>query len=218
MNHYVYYSYEPWGKGYIGRRSCKCDPSLDTSYFGTFKDKSFRPTEKIILATTDSYEQVCEWEVQLHNFYEVDTNPHFANKAKQTSVGFSFRAAGEENPNYGGGKKSEEGIQKIRETVKKTMERHGNPFAKKGEESQSHGRVWVTNSDRSEEIYLKKGEEIPNGWERGRKKRPPRSQESRNRTSLALKGKKKSEEHKRNLSIATSNFYKNQKNNARTTS
>ena len=206
MNYYVYYSYEPWGRGYIGRRSCKCEPYEDTSYLGSFRDKSFSPTEKIILSIGSCYEQV-----ELHEFYDVDTNPHFANLSKQKSAGFSFSASGKDNPNYGGGNVSEKGRQKMSETSKRTLEKHGNPFAKKGEESQAHGRVWVTNSDKSEELYLKKGEEIPEGWIRGRMKRPPRSQESRDRTSNALKGKKKSEEHRKNLSISTSNYYKNKK-------
>jgi len=51
------------------------------------------------------------------------------------------------------------------------------------------GRVWVTNSDKSEEKYLKPGEEIPDGWVKGRKKREPRSLESRMKTSKALKGR-----------------------------
>ena len=61
------------------------------------------------------------------------------------------------------------------------------------------GRVWVTNADRTEEIYLKPGEEIPSGWVRGRRKFAPRSDESRQRTSQSLKGKPKSEEAKENI-------------------
>ena len=102
MKHfYVYYSYEEWGRGYIGRRECTCLPIEDVKYFGSFKDKSFRPTEKIILATFKTREEMCQAEVDLHNFYKVDENPHFANKARQTSSKFSICRLGEENPNYG---------------------------------------------------------------------------------------------------------------------
>jgi hypothetical protein len=47
--YYTYYSYEEWGRGYFGSRGCKCLPEEDVRYFGSFKDKSFKPTQKIIL-------------------------------------------------------------------------------------------------------------------------------------------------------------------------
>lgn len=98
---YVYYSYEEWGRGYIGRRECRCLPEEDVKYFGSFKDKTFRPTQKIILWTCLSREEACEAEVILHNFYEVDVNPHFANRAKQTSKKFCKNQEGPNNGNYG---------------------------------------------------------------------------------------------------------------------
>jgi hypothetical protein len=91
---YVYYSYEEWGRGYIGKRECKCLLQEDVKYFGSFKDKSFRPTQKIILEVFSSREEALEAEIFLHNFFEVDVNPHFANKAKQTSKKFSFDSTG----------------------------------------------------------------------------------------------------------------------------
>lgn len=48
MHHYVYYSFEEWGRGYIGVRSCECLPEEDTLYFGSYKDKSFNPSNKVI--------------------------------------------------------------------------------------------------------------------------------------------------------------------------
>jgi hypothetical protein len=41
--HYVYYSYEEYGRGYIGSRTCKCLPEKDVKYFGSYKDKKFKP-------------------------------------------------------------------------------------------------------------------------------------------------------------------------------
>jgi hypothetical protein len=82
---YVYYSYEPWGRGYIGKRECLCLPEEDVKYFGSFGDKTFKPTEKIILETFDSKENALEAERLLHKFYNVKDNPHFANKANQSS-------------------------------------------------------------------------------------------------------------------------------------
>lgn len=86
--HYVYYSYEPWGRGYIGKRSCRVSPEADP-YMGSFSDKSFRPTEKIVIAIFETAEAALQAEVLLHNFYQVDRNPHFANRSRQTSTGFT---------------------------------------------------------------------------------------------------------------------------------
>lgn len=87
--HYVYYSYEQWGRGYIGRRSSKVPPIVDP-YMGSFKDKTFAPTEKIILAEFDSVKEAIQCEINLHVFFAVDDNPHFANRSRQTSTGFSY--------------------------------------------------------------------------------------------------------------------------------
>lgn len=111
-NHYVYYSYEEWGRGYIGSRTCKCLPAEDVSYFGSFKDKTFKPTKKIILAIFSSRKEALEAEIKLHEFYKVNINSHFANQVKQTSIKFSTQGApahlnpmygrvGKNNPNYG---------------------------------------------------------------------------------------------------------------------
>jgi hypothetical protein len=87
--HYVYYSYEEWGRGYIGKRSSKVPPEKDP-YMGSFKDKTFKPTQKIIIDIFDTTEEALQCEILLHKFYDIDRNPHFANQAKQTSTGFSW--------------------------------------------------------------------------------------------------------------------------------
>lgn len=88
MNHYIYYSYEENGRGYIGSRSCICDPK-DDNYFGSFKDKTFAPTKKVILATCDSKEERYKLEYFYQKIHNVVENPHFANRAFQTATGFS---------------------------------------------------------------------------------------------------------------------------------
>ena len=77
--------------GYFGSRKCYCRPEEDVKYFGSFRDKYFKPTQKIILK--DDYntrEEALVDEIILHDYYDVANNPHFANKAKQTSTKFSF--------------------------------------------------------------------------------------------------------------------------------
>ena len=87
--HYTYYSYEEYGNGYIGSRTCKCLPEEDIKYFGSYKDKNFKPTQKIILK--DDYstrEEAYDDEIILQEYYKVVENPHFANRAYQTSTKF----------------------------------------------------------------------------------------------------------------------------------
>ena len=89
MNNYTYYSYEEYGRGYIGSRGCECSIDEDFEYLGTFSDKTFKPTQKIILGTFKTRKEAYEAEILLHKFFEVDVNPHFANKCKATSSGFT---------------------------------------------------------------------------------------------------------------------------------
>jgi hypothetical protein len=87
--YYVYYSYEPWGKGYIGSRTRSINVSPeDDIYYGSFSDKTFNPTEKIILGVYNTAEEAISAEIALHEFFNVVPNPHFANRSKQTSTGF----------------------------------------------------------------------------------------------------------------------------------
>jgi hypothetical protein len=88
MYYYTYYSYEEFGRGYIGSRKSKVSPEQDISYFGSYKDKTFKPTQKIILTTYQTREEALAAEIRLHEFYDVANNPHFANQAKQTSEKF----------------------------------------------------------------------------------------------------------------------------------
>ncbi|NBS94205.1 MAG: hypothetical protein EBS91_10535 [Betaproteobacteria bacterium] len=95
--HYTYYSYEEWGMGYFGSRTCKCLPEEDVNYFGSFSDKNFKPKYKIILK--DDYVTRAEAyvdEIILQEHYKVVENPHFANKAYQTSTKFYYTPSKEE--------------------------------------------------------------------------------------------------------------------------
>ena len=112
MKHfYVYYSYEEYGRGYIGKRECKCLPEEDVNYFGSSKDKSFKPKYKIILKSDyNTREEAYADEIILQQHYKVVENPHFANRAYQTSTKFYVpkeqsvevgRRNGERNKKFG---------------------------------------------------------------------------------------------------------------------
>ena len=108
---YVYYSYEQWGRGYIGSRSRS--PIGDDEYFGSFFDKDFSPTAKIILSEYETFEEAIKAEMELHYFFKVAKNPHFANRQQQTSEGwFWFGGRGkwseEERSRRTGGTHNEE--------------------------------------------------------------------------------------------------------------
>jgi hypothetical protein len=113
LYHYTYYSYEEFGRGYIGKRSCKCSPEEDVKYFGSYRDKTFKPTQKIILETYDTAEEAIADEILLQYFFKVVPNPHFVNKAYQTSNKFSYVMTSEEaskNGKKGGSKCKEFGL------------------------------------------------------------------------------------------------------------
>lgn len=100
--YYTYYSYEEFGRGYIGYRKCPEGETPETDkYMGSYKDKTFKPTSKIILTVHSSAEEAVLAEIKIQNLYKVVENPHFANKAYQTSTRFRFAACGVDHPMYG---------------------------------------------------------------------------------------------------------------------
>ena len=154
--HYVYHSHEEWGREYIGIRSCNCLPEEDTKYFGSFKDKSFKPTEKIILFVCETRKEASEIEIKLHDFFDVAVNPQFANKAKATSTKFdttgipnteaqkkanSERMSGENNPCYGrtGENNPQFGVPRTEEQKKAQSEKMSGRYS--GEKHPQYGRT-----------------------------------------------------------------------------
>jgi DNA-binding transcriptional regulator YiaG len=87
-HHYVYYSFEEFGRGYIGSRTSDVPPEEDL-YVGSYRDKTFKPTQKIILFIADSRKKANEVEMKLQVFFSVVENPHFVNRSVQTSTSFS---------------------------------------------------------------------------------------------------------------------------------
>ena len=86
--HYTYYSYEEFGRGYIGKGSCDCNPEEELTYFGSYKDETFKPTQKIILGVYTTPTEAIAAEIKLQHFFKVVPNPHFVNQVYQTSTKF----------------------------------------------------------------------------------------------------------------------------------
>jgi hypothetical protein len=98
MFHTVYLSFEPDGRDYIGKHSSE-DPYDD--YLGSYKDKSFDPTNKIILEYSKTEEGAVEAEIRWQKVFKVAENPQFANQSYQTNRGFVLDTRGEKHPLYG---------------------------------------------------------------------------------------------------------------------
>lgn len=177
MHHYTYYSYEEWGRGYIGRRTCKCLPKHDSEYFGSFSDKTFNPTYKVILQLHSTIEEAIAAEIKLHAFYQVDKNPHFANRAKQTSVGFTSIG------NWKGLQHKHEIIEKISSSLKGRRwwnngerqvlrrERPGKGWERGTVKGPTPRLTWWNNGYEEKKLLTTPYETAPKGWKRGRLKR-----------------------------------------------
>ena len=194
--HYVYYSYEEWGRGYFGSRSCKCLPEEDVKYFGSFTDKNFKPTQKIILKSDyATREKAYADEIILQQYYKVVENPHFANRAYQTSTGFSRKdnkhsisTKQKISSSLKGKKRGDEYIEKCKgrkhsdETKRKMSE------SQKGLKNHNYGK-------KASDITRKKLSESHKGripWNKGKCV----SDEVKEKIRQKNKGRKQTEEHK----------------------
>lgn len=86
MYHFVYLSYEEnTEKNYIGKRS-----SLNPydNYLGSFSDKSFHPTHKIILGYYKTSQEALVGEIMWQRVFNVKDDKSFANQVYQTSKKF----------------------------------------------------------------------------------------------------------------------------------
>lgn len=200
--HYTYYSYEEWGMGYFGSRSCDCLPQEDVDYFGSFKNKSFKPTQKIILK--DDYptrKDAMKDEVILHNYYDVAANPHFANKAKQTSTRFTQAGISPSEETRKKLSKAGKGKKRSEETKKKmSASFKGKPVSEETREKLRQANIGKKLSPES----IRKREET----KKLKYKDAPKkvlSEETKKKISQKLTGRKIgpfSEEHRRKISEA----------------
>jgi len=93
MFHTVYLSFEPDGRDYIGKHSSE-DPYDD--YLGSYKDKSFDPTNKIILEYSKTEEGAVEAEIRWQKVFKVAENPQFANQSYQKTSRFRLSSCNKE--------------------------------------------------------------------------------------------------------------------------
>jgi hypothetical protein len=190
--HYVYYSWEQWGRGYIGVRSCGCLPKNDIKYFGSFTDKTFKPTEKIIIQTFSSRREANAAEIILHNFYNVGINPHFANKAKHTSAGFCTQ----------GVPRSEEHKRKIGYANSKILK--GRPSSFKGKTHSIESKNKISKAKKGTNLSKEHKEKLKRaatGFKHSERSKLKMSEAQKGKIS-PMKGKKTSEETKRKQSEA----------------
>lgn len=170
---YTYRSFEEFdgGRSYIGYRKCpegktpKTDP-----YLGSYTDATFTPTAKEILGVYYSKEEALQAEITLHKQFDVARNPHFTNKAIQTSTKFyiakhsketrrkiSEAMSRENNPMYGkrgywyGKNHSEETKAKI------SKANIGKKLSEENKEKLSKSKLGENNP-----MYGKTGENNPN--------------------------------------------------------
>jgi hypothetical protein len=120
MYHFVYNSYEEWGRCYIGVHSTE---NLNDGYLGSYTDPTFTPVGKDILEFYETREEACLAEMSLHRFYDVANNPSFANMANAHPTGaWPYHLSNNARARYGkvGGKvKSERKLQSCRENGRK---------------------------------------------------------------------------------------------------
>ena len=168
MFHTVYDSFEefPDGRDYIGKHSSE-DPY--DPYLGSFADKSFDPTCKIVLGYSKTAEGSVWLEIQWQRVLGVKDDPAFANQVYQTSTGFDCT-----------------GVPHSEETKQKISVAHlgeGNPmFGKTGEKSPHFGKK------RTKEAKQKMS--VSQMGEKNSQFGKPCTNERREKTSVAQMGEK----------------------------
>ena len=94
MFHTVYLSFEPGGRDYIGKHSSE-NPYDD--YLGSYKDKTFDPTNKIILEYSKTEEGAVEAEMRWQRVFNVVENRQFVNQSYQNTSKFKLSSCNEES-------------------------------------------------------------------------------------------------------------------------
>lgn len=193
MFHYVYKIDDVDNNmSYIGARSSKCYPTED-SYMSSskylqeaIKQKGLDKFKKTILAIFSTRVDAVDYEIRLHDYFDVGNNPNFYNKAKQTSTKFDTtgiklvfseehrKKMGEwqkgKKKSYDVWNKGKTGLQQMTEEEKEKRSK-----AYSGEHNPMYGRSaakelnlkWYNNGERN--MFIPEGTQ-PEGFVRGRGK------------------------------------------------
>lgn len=97
IKHYVYFMYEEFGRGYIGKHKIDLSKNPipeEDGYWSSCLDPTFKPTNKEILGIFDTEEEAYAAEIFLQKAYRVAERSDFANGAYQTSTGFFYDRTG----------------------------------------------------------------------------------------------------------------------------
>lgn len=208
--HYVYEITNTYnGMRYIGARSCTCLPRDDTKYMGSsrhlnkaIKEEGLSHFSKLVLAVFPTREKALEYEIFLHNRFNVDRNPLFYNKAKQNSTGFDFHPSGPDHPLYG-----KQRTEEVKEKLRQKNIGQPSPFKGKHhtEEAKEKDRQAHLGKKHSEEQNKKLAEartgkirslatrqalSVANKGEKNPMYGKPISKETRNKQSISSKHKK----------------------------
>jgi hypothetical protein len=171
MFHTVYDSFDsrPGGRDYIGKHST--DNPYD-DYKGSFKDKTFAPDHKIVMAYSKTAEGAVWFEINFHNAFDVSLDSQYANLAKQTST--KFDTTGQTLREYG--PLTQEEKDRISVLTKEAMQ---SPKVKEN---------------------LRKANEDPTVRENRRRSKQgiPRDSNTKEKIRLTLTGYKQTKEHIRN--------------------
>ena len=201
---YIYYSYEEFGRGYIGSRGCKCLPEEDFKYYGSFHDKTFKPTQKIIIGVYESRKDAYEVEILLHEFYDVARNPHFANRCKALTTGFTVEGV----PINKGIKKSDEFRKLISESNKRrivsdeTRKKLSDNQKGRKHSEETKRKVGAASKGRQHTEEYKKKKSLEVNGEKNPMYGGTHTPEAREKIGAAQRGKTISEEHRKRISEA----------------
>jgi hypothetical protein len=167
---------------------------------GSSRDNTFKPNRKRILSTWDSREAAVAEEIRIHSLKDVAANSRYANRAKQTSIGFDTSGA----------TLSEDHLRKISEASKRAWEGRND----RREERRNFLAEWNKSEDRKDRI---RGERNPmhraevkeklreaNLGERNPHYGKPTSQKQKEISSLTHKGRPKPESQRTKMSSAAS--------------
>ena len=152
---------------YIGARSCKTKPEQDSKYYGSsvslkkwIKEHGTDNIEKVILAPWRTREETLEHEKLLHQWFNVDKNPEYWNKARQTSSKFFYDFSGMKRGNL-----SDEHKQSISKT--KTGVKNGN-HKPETIVKQMGVEYYCPETLVTKRFKVHLGEHPPEGWKKGR--------------------------------------------------